>query len=53
MINCGKISLTFDIPLIDAIVASTAKDLSCDSILSDDEHYEKFCRQNRIKLLRW
>lgn len=52
-INSGSISLTFNMPMIDSIIASTARNLSCDSILSDDDHYEKFCKQNEIKLMRW
>lgn len=52
-IDSGSISLTFSMPLIDALIASTAKNLDCDSILSDDRHYEKFCKKHRIKLMRW
>ncbi len=52
-IEAGKISHTFGIPLIDSIIASTAKHMNCHDILSNDKHYEKFCKKEKVKLKRW
>ncbi|MBL7170252.1 MAG: type II toxin-antitoxin system VapC family toxin [Candidatus Aenigmarchaeota archaeon] len=53
VVEAGKISHTFNVPTVDSIIASTAKMMKCDIILSKDDDYEKFCKTNKIKLKNW
>ena len=53
VLEAGKISFSFGIPTVDSIIASTAKLMKCDAILTDDSDYTKFCKQNNIKLKNW
>ena len=53
VLEAGKLGHTFSIPTIDSIIASTAKLMGCNMILSNDSDYTKFCKQNKIKLKNW
>ena len=53
VLEAGKISFTFSIPTVDSIIASTAKMMDCDEILSKDSDYVDFCKRNKIKLMNW
>ncbi len=53
VVEAGKISFSFNIPTVDSIIASTAKMMECNAILSKDSHYENFCKTSKIKLKNW
>ena len=53
VIEAGKISQTFGIPLIDSLIASTSIITNCDTIISKDRHFLTFCKRKGIKQLKW
>lgn len=52
-IESAKISLSYNLPLIDSFIASTCKLTNCDALLSGDEHYKTLIKRKYIKVLSW
>lgn len=48
--EAARISLSFDVPLIDALVAATAKLTRCDSLLAKDSDYALLVKRKYLKL---
>lgn len=51
--EAAKISVSYDIPAIDSMVAATSKILECDKLLSDDSHLKKLDDKKYIKTEHW
>lgn len=51
--EAAKVSMTYSVPLIDALIASTAKLTDCDFVLTDDEHFKTLERKKYIKTKSW
>ncbi len=51
--EAAKVSLTFHVPLIDSLVASTAKLTGCDALLSGDADYELLVKRKYLKVQSW
>lgn len=49
----AKISLSYSIPLIDSIVAATAKLMNCHILLSADSDYLPLAKKKYIKVQSW
>ncbi len=47
--NAGKLSATYNIPAIDAIIAATAIKHKCRTVLTADEHFDILSRQKVVK----
>ena len=47
--EAAKISMSFSIPLIDALVAATSKLTGCDALLSGDEDYTLLIKNKYLK----
>ena len=51
--EAAKISLSYNIPLVDSIIAATAKLTNCSLILSGDSDLRKLHKARYIKVLSW
>jgi predicted nucleic acid-binding protein len=51
--EAAKISVSYEIPAIDSMVAATSKLLECDRLLSDDSHLKKLDGKKYIKIESW
>lgn len=51
--EAAKISLSFDIPLIDAFIAATAKVTNCNILLAKDSDFDILKKRNYIKTQSW
>ncbi len=47
--EAAKISLSFNVPLIDALVAATTKLTGCDALLSGDDDYALLVKKNYLR----
>ena len=52
-IEAAKISLSYNLPLIDSFIAATCKLMDCDALLSGDEHYKSLIKRKYIKVYSW
>lgn len=52
-IEAAKISLSYNLPLIDAFIAVTSKLTDCDALISGDEHYIPLVKSKYIKTQSW
>jgi len=51
--ECAKVSLSYSIPLIDSIIAATARLTDCNFLLSDDKHLKLLHRKRYVKVKSW
>ena len=51
--EAAKISLTYNISLIDSFIAATCKLTNCDSLLSGDEDYIPLIKNKYLKTYSW
>ena len=51
--EAAKVSLTFHVPLIDSLVASTTKLTGYDVLLSGDTDYENLVKRKYLKVFSW
>ena len=51
--EAAKISLTFNLPLMDSFVAATAKLYNCDFLLAADSDYNLLIKKKYIKIKNW
>ncbi len=51
--EAAHVSLTYGVPLIDSLVAATAKLTSCDMLLSADSDYALLARKGYVKVQSW
>ncbi len=50
--EAARVSLTYNVPLLDAFVAATAKISNCDALLSGDSDYD-LAKRKYIKVQSW
>jgi len=51
--EAARISLTYNVPLIDSFVAATAKIHACDVLLAKDDDYTLLAKKKYIKVQSW
>lgn len=51
--EAGKLGYTFNIPIVDAIILSTAILTGHDKILTKDMHFRSAEKQKKIKIINW
>lgn len=51
--EAARISLSHAVPLIDSIIASTARLTECHAILTADEHLVKLAKKIHLKIISW
>ncbi len=51
--EAARISLSYQIPLIDSVVASTSKLTGCDALLSGDSDYQPLVKKKYIVVKSW
>ncbi|MFH0836824.1 MAG: PIN domain-containing protein [Candidatus Aenigmatarchaeota archaeon] len=51
--HSGKLSYTYNMPMVDAIILTTAILTEYNNIITDDPHFKPAEKQNRIKRVRW
>ncbi|MBI2142533.1 PIN domain-containing protein [Candidatus Woesearchaeota archaeon] len=51
--EAARVSLTYGVPLIDSLVAATAKLTGCDMLLSADSDYALLARKGYVKVQSW
>ncbi len=52
-IAAGAISISYGVPLIDSIVATTAHTHQCEILLAKDSHYAPLIKKKYVKLHNW
>ncbi len=51
--EAARISLSFHVPLIDSLVAATAKLTECDVLLGKDDDYQLLAKAKYLKIRNW
>jgi len=51
--EAAKISVSYDVPTIDSIIAATCKLSECDKLLSNDSHLKTLDKKKYIKIEYW
>ncbi len=51
--EAAKISLTYNVPLIDALIAATCKLAGCHILLSGDQDYQLLARKKYLAVRSW
>lgn len=51
--EAARVSLTFSVPLIDSMVAATARLTGCDVLLSGDSDYSLLAKRKYLKVQSW
>lgn len=52
-VESAHLSLSFNLPLIDSLVAATSKLTGCDVLLSGDEHYRLLVKKKYLRVRSW